>query len=99
METVELKVDGMTCGSCQRAVGRVLSGMPGVEGVDVRLSEGAATVRGSGLGGQVRAMVDALAAAGYPARPAQGDSGDAGPRATRGGCGSTPGKAGGCCCG
>ena len=97
MESVELKVDGMTCGSCERSVGRVLSAVPGVEGEDVRLSEGSAVVRGNGLGERVKAMVDALAGAGYAARPTGEGARETQSQATPGGYGTTRGKAGGCC--
>ena len=44
METVELKVEGMDCQGCVKSVTRMLSGLPGVEKVDVSLEEGKATV-------------------------------------------------------
>lgn len=95
METVDLSVDGMTCGSCVQAAKRALSRIPGVESVDVRLEEGAATVRGQGIAAQ--ALVAALAEVGYPARLASAAAQE-GRRNAPGGCGS--GRAsGGCCCG
>jgi copper chaperone len=44
METVELKVEGMTCGSCVNSVTRTLSALPGVQKVDVSLAESRAKV-------------------------------------------------------
>jgi copper chaperone len=44
METVELKVGGMDCQGCVTSVTRMLSGVPGVEKVDVSLEEGRARV-------------------------------------------------------
>ena len=44
METVELKVEGMDCQGCVKSVTRMLSGVPGVENVDVSLEEGRARV-------------------------------------------------------
>ncbi len=44
METVELKVEGMDCEGCVKSVTRMLSGLPGVEKVDVSLEAGKATV-------------------------------------------------------
>lgn len=44
METVELKVEGMDCEGCVKSVSRMLSGLPGVEKVDVSLEAGKATV-------------------------------------------------------
>jgi copper chaperone len=44
METVELKVEGMDCQGCVKSVTRMLSGVAGVQGVDVSLEEGRARV-------------------------------------------------------
>jgi copper chaperone CopZ len=44
METVELKVEGMDCEGCVKSVTRMLSGVPGVEQVDVSLAQGSAKV-------------------------------------------------------
>jgi copper chaperone len=44
METVELKVEGMDCEGCVKSVTRMLSGVPGVQQVDVSLAEGRARV-------------------------------------------------------
>ena len=96
METVELSVDGMTCGSCVQSARRAVSRVPGVESVDVRLQDGAATVRGEGVASRAEALVAALADAGYPARVSQ--AGATKPRAAAGGCGSGR-SGGGCCCG
>jgi len=99
MEAVELKVDGMTCGSCVKAATRALSAVPGVDSVDVRLADGAATVRGAQVAGQVRAMIAALSAAGYDAHVAQTATRAASTPAARGACGSGRAAGGGCCCG
>ena len=97
MESVELSVDGMTCGSCVQAAKRALSRVPGVESVDVRLQDGTATVRGEGVVSRSEALVAALSDAGYPARVSQ-SVGAAKPRSAAGGCGSGR-SGGGCCCG
>jgi copper chaperone len=99
MEEVELKVDGMTCGSCVKSASRALSAVPGVESVDVRLADGAATVRGDGVAAQVPAMLAALAAAGYEGRPAEAASASLPQPQARGGGGSGRADGGGCCCG
>ena len=39
--TIELSVDGMTCGHCVMSVSEELSEIPGVENVDVILNSGA----------------------------------------------------------
>jgi copper chaperone len=44
METVDLKVEGMDCQGCVKSVTRMLSGVPGVEKVDVSLEQGKASV-------------------------------------------------------
>jgi copper chaperone len=99
MEAVELKVDGMTCGSCVKSASRALSAVPGVESVDVRLADGAATVRGNDVAAQVQAMLAALAAAGYEGRPADAASASVAKPQARGGCGTGRSDGGGCCCG
>jgi copper chaperone len=44
METVELKVEGMDCLGCVKSVTRMLTGVAGVEKVDVSLEQGKASV-------------------------------------------------------
>ena len=44
MESVRLKVNGMTCMGCVASVTRVLQGVKGVGKVDVSLPEGSARV-------------------------------------------------------
>ena len=44
MQTVELKVEGMDCEGCVKSVTRMLSGVPGVEEVDVSLEQARARV-------------------------------------------------------
>ena len=44
METVELKVEGMDCEGCVKSVTRMLSGLPGVDAVDVSLAAASAKV-------------------------------------------------------
>jgi len=68
MEAVELKISGMTCGSCVKAATRALNAVPGVDTVEVRLDTGRATVRGPDLVSKVQEMVAALKDAGYPAQ-------------------------------
>lgn len=97
METVELSVDGMTCGACVQAAKRALSRVSGVESVDVRLEEGAATVRGEHVAALVGRLVEALGQAGYAARVAP--AGGVAKVAGAGGCGSARSGGGGCCCG
>lgn len=44
MESVEFKVEGLHCDGCVKSVTRMLSGVAGVENVDVSLAEGKASV-------------------------------------------------------
>jgi len=44
METITLKVKGMTCQGCVHSVTKVLQGVSGVAGVEVSLENGAATI-------------------------------------------------------
>lgn len=45
METITLKIDGITCMGCVRTLNGVLGALPGVESVDVSKDAGAATIR------------------------------------------------------
>lgn len=73
MDTIEVKVDGMTCAACAISVIGALQRVPGVAEVDVDIPGGVATVRGHGP--SVLAMVCALKQAGYIAAPAGGPAG------------------------
>jgi copper chaperone len=44
METIEMKVEGMDCEGCVKSVTRMLSGVAGVEKVDVSLEKALARV-------------------------------------------------------
>jgi len=44
METVTLKIDGMTCGGCVNSVRKVIAALNGVNSVDVSLEHAQATV-------------------------------------------------------
>lgn len=60
MKTEQLKVSGMTCGSCTSKVERALKAIAGVDDVDVSLSAGQATVtfdERQTSSGQLRAAV------------------------------------------
>jgi copper chaperone len=63
METVTLKVNGMSCGGCVASVTRVLRALPGVGEVAVVLEPGTATVtydpQSMGLPAIKRAVEDA----------------------------------------
>lgn len=61
-----LKIEGMTCGGCVRAVENALGRVPGVSAVQVDLAAGSARVEAPG--GEGPALVEAVEAAGYDAR-------------------------------
>lgn len=61
---LRLKITGMTCGHCVRAVTGALKGVPGVEAAEVDLKTGSATVQGAP---DPAALVAAVAEEGYKA--------------------------------
>lgn len=67
METVELKVEGMDCEGCVKSVTRMLSGVPGVQKVDVSLAQASAKVTYDPVKADVPAMKMAVERAGYKA--------------------------------
>jgi copper chaperone len=67
METVELKVEGMDCQGCVKSVTRMLSGVAGVEKVDVSLEQGSAKVTYDPAKSNVAEMKRAVERAGYKA--------------------------------
>jgi copper chaperone CopZ len=96
MNTINLEVQGMSCGSCVKHVTQVLQGLTGVSGVEVNLEAGLVSVNGDLPQGS-NPLTSALTSAGYPARLASSGEPDSQPKAS--GChASTAGK-GGCCCG
>lgn len=88
MNTVELDVQGMSCGSCIAKVTDALKGLPGVDGVEVHLTTGRVRVRGD-FGQVSDPLLSALQQAGYPAHLADGDAPS----------GRSAGKGGRSCCG
>ena len=95
MSTIELEVQGMSCGSCVKHVTLALQPLTGVRGVEVDLQSGRVRVSGEFPQGS-DPMVAALSAAGYPAHLATATVATAQPKTS--GCQS--GRAGkdGCCC-
>lgn len=69
--SIELAVEGMTCASCVGRVERALKAVPGVTEAVVNLATERASVRGT-AGSQ--ALVTAIAAAGYAARPLEANA-------------------------
>ena len=67
MNTIDLQVEGMSCGSCVKHVTQALQSLAGVSDVAVDLQSGHVRVSGElAQGGDP--LVAALAAAGYPAK-------------------------------
>ncbi len=64
--SIDLAVEGMTCASCVGRVERALRAVPGVTEASVNLATERASVRGTA---SPQALVTAVAAAGYGARP------------------------------
>jgi copper chaperone len=67
METVELKVEGMDCEGCVKSVTRMLTGVPGVQSVDVSLPQARAKVTYDPAKANIPAMKKAIERAGYKA--------------------------------
>ena len=68
MATVEIKIEGMTCEHCERAVTKALEAVPGVERVvTVSRERGAATVEGAP---EVARLIAAVREEGYRAEAA-----------------------------
>ena len=65
METVTLKVEGMTCGGCVASVTRVLKATPGVGDAVVRLDTRSATVTFDPAQTSVPTLKSAIEDAGY----------------------------------
>jgi copper chaperone len=93
MSTIDLEVEGMSCGSCVKHVTEALQPLTGVSAVEVDLPSGHVRVNGEFPQGSA-ALVLALSAAGYPAKLAT--SADSVPQRKAGGCCGSGGT-GGCC--
>ena len=68
MTTIDLQVQGMTCGSCVRHVNQALTPVAGVNRVEVDLNTGLVRVEGNA---DSTALITALDDAGYPAQAAR----------------------------
>ncbi|MEP7057267.1 MAG: heavy-metal-associated domain-containing protein, partial [Caldimonas sp.] len=67
MQTFKFDVKGMSCGGCTSSVQRALSGLDGVQKVDVTLQPGSATVEGDPDRITAHKIESTLAAMGYEA--------------------------------
>lgn len=66
--TVQFAIEGMGCQSCVGRVRTALAGVDGVEVVDVRRGHAIVRREAEGNSGDGDAVIEALRAAGYPAR-------------------------------
>ena len=67
METLVLKVDGMTCTGCVASVTRVLASVKGVSSVDVSLEKAQARVEYDGTLANREQVREAIEGAGFDA--------------------------------
>ena len=67
METVTMKVTGMTCSGCVNSVKRVVQAVAGVDSVDVSLEKGEAVVRYDASTASPAQIARAIEAAGFDA--------------------------------
>jgi len=95
MNSLDLEVEGMSCGACVKRVSQALYAVAGVEDVDVRLTTGCVHVKGVFPSGSAP-LLQALAAAGYHAK--DGTSGTTGNDRQLSGCQTGMRSSGGCCC-
>jgi copper chaperone CopZ len=65
METITLKVQGMTCQGCVRSVKKVLESVPGVREADVSLERGEAQVSYDPAKATLPQLRDTVEQAGY----------------------------------
>ncbi|HBG50824.1 CopZ family metallochaperone [Candidatus Macondimonas diazotrophica] len=63
---VVLKIDGMTCGHCVKAVSSALEQIPGVRAVRVDLERGQAEIDGSA---ELAQLIEAVREEGYDVQP------------------------------
>lgn len=67
MQTITLKIDGMTCGGCVKSVTRVLSETAGVANAQVDLPSGTAIVQFDEMQTHAVALVEVVEDAGFDA--------------------------------
>ncbi|HEY4084597.1 MAG TPA: heavy metal-associated domain-containing protein [Bryobacteraceae bacterium] len=65
--SVELKVEGMTCGACANSVSRKLSSVDGVSSASVDLAAGKATVQLDDSRASVEDLIAAISQIGFSA--------------------------------
>jgi len=98
MSTIDLEVQGMSCGSCVKHVTQALQTVAGVSGVEVDLQSGHVRVSGEFPKGS-EPLITALGSADYPAQLATSSVSLGVPKPSGCNSNSTSGGKGGCCCG
>ncbi|MDW5443508.1 heavy metal translocating P-type ATPase [Polaromonas sp. SM01] len=73
-QSLQLKVDGMTCASCVSRVEKALKQVPGVASAEVNLATETAEVKFVGRENNLAALIAAVDKAGYSARPVTQDA-------------------------
>jgi copper chaperone len=68
MKTTELRVEGMSCGSCINHIDRALRALSGVRQVEVNLRDATVRVAHDPDAVDVAALIAGIAAEGYEAR-------------------------------
>lgn len=66
--SIELKIEGMSCGHCKISVEKALKSVPGVQKVEVFLDQGRAVVEGDA---PVDRLIEAVQEEGYSAQVAR----------------------------
>ncbi len=94
MNTIDLEVQGMSCGSCVKHVTQALQTVTGVSHVEVDLPTGHVRVSGEFVQGSLP-LTEALAKADYPAQLRTSATATT-PQTS--GCQSSLGGKSGCCC-
>lgn len=69
--TAQVKVQGMTCGSCVVAVKKALMGTKGVKSADVSLAQGLATIVYDDTQVTEKQVTEAINKSGFKAEPAK----------------------------
>ncbi|MDO4641646.1 MAG: cation transporter [Neisseria sp.] len=67
METVNIHIEGMTCGGCVKSVAQVLTQLEGVDKVEVSLENANATVSFNAAKIGISALIEAIEDAGFDA--------------------------------
>lgn len=65
IKTIELKIEGMDCGSCVRDIEKAVRALPGIEDIKVSLSDNNAVVMIDPAKVSLEAIVEAVEDAGF----------------------------------